>query len=521
MFAPDGIPNRPPARLYRASSSRLSSGGAIGATGVSGRSGGNRRASSSSVGGTEKKGRSPLGTLAKSASTSKNGGSGKGFGKRTVIHTGKKERKPEDEKRGRLRRFALQSVSRSILRGEKKADGKAMFRVGSCQRAIVPVAKAVGLQYVPVTKSAHYKNLQQCGSVWTCPCCSAKIAERRRDELARLIEKHLKACGSVYMVTHTTAHNRYDDLGVLLSRFILAQGKMKGHRQFKKLHEDFGIIGSVKALEVTWSPLNGWHVHSHTLLFSEQKEIDVDRYEEVARPLWKMYALKQGLTMNEHGFKMDRTFGAVQDYILKFGHDPATDKVWGVESEMAKNHAKQGRMTDHFTPFGMLAEIYDYDREDLKPVFREYALCFKGRRQLEYSRGLKARYQEEEKEDEELVLESQENEAITLVELGKSQWEKVVGNDVRGELLEAVRTGCVGVVLKFLAGFGIEVEPAPLSGLRVQTPKGVGVISLVVKCPILCRWRCSVILEGDGVDRWRAFDLTEVVILKKERVASQ
>ena len=117
---------------------------------------------------------------------------------------------------------------------------------------------------------------------------------------------------------------------------------MKGNRPFTSLCKKLGIIGSVKALEVTWSPLNGWHVHSHTLIFSDHKDMDVDAYEKVARPLWKQYALKQGLTMNEHGFKIDRTFGAVQDYVLKFGHDPATDNIWGVESEMVKSHSKQG-----------------------------------------------------------------------------------------------------------------------------------------------------------------------------------
>ena len=507
MFAPGQVPGDSPS-------------GFVGAARRSGGAGGAKR----------RGGRTLLGTFAKSASTSLNGGDKKGFCKRArVIRTKKKERLPSDEKLVRLRRLALQGVSREILKDLKMSNGKLMFRVGLCLRAIVPVSKGsdsdavntVDAQYVPATKSSHYKNLQQCGSVWTCPCCSAKVSERRRGDLAHLIQEHLKACGSVHMVTHTIAHTRFDDLAVLLASFSAAQSAMKGNRPFTRLCKQLGIIGSVKALEVTWSPLNGWHVHWHTLIFSDQKDMDVDAYEKVARPLWKQYALKQGLTMNEHGFKIDRTFGAVQDYVLKFGHDPATDNVWGVESEMVKSHAKQGRRDDHYTHFGLLAEIYDNDRQDLKPIFREYAMCFKGSRQLTYSPGLKKRYPVEEKTDEELVLESQNKDAITLVKLEERQWKIILGNDVRGELLEAVRTGCPGAVIKFLAEFDIEAVPAPLAGLRVQTPDGVGVVSLVTKCPILGRWRCSVILEGDSVDRWRAFDLTEIVILEKEKVASQ
>jgi len=224
--------------------------------------------------------------------------------------------------------------------------------------------------------------------------------------------------------------------------------------------------------------------------------------------------------MNEHGFKIDRTFGAVQDYILKFGHDPATESVWGVESEMVKSHAKQGRVTEHYTPFQLLAAVYDGGREDLRPIFQEYAMCFKGKRQLEYSRGLKALYKDVDgKTDEELVLESQEKEAITLVELEEEKWKAVVANDIRGELLEAVRTGCPGAVIHFLAEFGIEAVPAPLAGLRVLTPDGAAVVSFVTKDTILKRWRCSCYLETGGGGSWRAFDLTQIVVLgfvKKE-----
>jgi len=520
VFAPDGIPNRPSKRLYRASGGRFPVGIAENVR----RSVGNCSASSSGVGGTERKGRSPLGTFAKSAASGRNGGKKKGFCKRAIIRTKKKERTAEDERVGRLRRFALQGVSRSILRGVKTDKGKPMFRVALCLRAVVPetgkgkgAVKRVGAQYVPSTKSSHYTNLQQCGSVWTCPCCSAKICEKRRGELARLVEKHIKGHGSVWMVTHTTAHTRFDDLMTLLASFSEAQRKMKAHRQYVELREELGIVGSVKALEVTWSPENGWHVHSHTLVFSSQKDMSVEAYEQVARPLWKQYALKQGLAMNEHGFKIDRTFGAVQDYILKFGHDPATESVWGVESEMVKSHAKQGRVTEHYTPFQLLAAIHDQGREDLKPIFQEYAMCFKGKRQLEYSRGLKALYEDvDEKTDEELVLESQEKEAITFVELEEEKWKAVLANDIRGELLEAVRTGCPGAVMKFLADFDIEAIPAPLAGYRVVTPDGIGVISLVTKCPILGRWRCSVMLESGDGGSWRAFDLTQIVVLGKE-----
>jgi hypothetical protein len=98
---------------------------------------------------------------------------------------------------------------------------------------------------------------------------------------------------------------------------------------------------------------------------------------------------------------MNRTYGAVQDYITKYGHEPE-GKPWGVESEMVKGHTKQGRGEQHWTPFGLLGAIAD-GFEELAPHFQEYAAVFKGRKQLNFSPGFKACYQEEEKTDEELA----------------------------------------------------------------------------------------------------------------------
>jgi hypothetical protein len=520
MFAPDGVPNRPPGRLYRSSGP----GGAR----ISRRAGGRRSAIGAVPGGVGGVGREALGTLAKTAAAGLKRGK-KGFRKRTPLvglqDDGKKQYPPrrvkrtaDDERAARLRKFALQNCAVSVLRDSRKRDGKPMFRVCSCLRGVIPVEKTVGVRYVPKVGSSHYQNLLTCASVWVCPVCSSRIAEKRRDELARLIKKHIKAGGSCYMVTYTISHCRYDDLRELLRLFLAARSDMKGSRLGRKLKATFVLVGSVSVLEVTWSYENGWHPHVHEIIFCENASMDVEAYDQMARAAWEAGATLHGLKMNKHGFKIDRTYGAVQDYITKFGCDPATEKPWGVESEMVRGHLKQGRTSEHYTPFALLAAIYDNDRNDLKPIFREYALCFKGRKQLNYSPGLKDRYKEVEKDDDELLAEC-ENEALTLVDLDREQWKAVVGNDIRGELLEAARTGSAGVVINFLADYGIEAIPAPLAGYHVLTPDGVGVISLVVKCPILKRWRCSVLLESGGASSWRAFDLSlvQVTVMEKEQ----
>jgi hypothetical protein len=454
--------------------------------------------------------RSRLGTIAKTVSTQVGGrrNGHNSFRNRAQNPRRKKKPTPEELSQARVRKFGLQSVAARIVPEQL---------VAKCLRHKIPVARSVEVGCVPATHSAHYGKLQLCASVWACPICAGSITERRRDELAKIVKKHIEAGGSVYMTTYTVSHKRYDDLGDLVGHFLAARRKMRQGRNGQALRKKFNIVGTVSVLEVTWSERNGWHPHVHELVFCGG-ELDAEGYEAFARSAWRRAAEHEGLEMNEHGFKLDRTYGAVADYVAKFGRDPATDRVWGVESEMTKGHLKQGRGPADdpgMTPFAMLAAIYDQERCDLEPKFREYATVFKGRKQLNYSPGLKAMYQEAEKTDEEIINEH-EHQSVVLAELQDEQWEQVLGNDARGELLESARTCRPGVVLNFLQGLGAPVYPEQFmrfEGWRVLTPAGAATVASILDCPILKRWRCSVVLDEpvDG-SAWKAFDFVDIEI---------
>ena len=70
---------------------------------------------------------------------------------------------------------------------------------------------------------AFYHGLMACGSVWTCPVCAAKIAERRRLELKQAIEAAKVKGFGVYFVTLTIPHGVGDDLHQLLANLYLPQ----------------------------------------------------------------------------------------------------------------------------------------------------------------------------------------------------------------------------------------------------------------------------------------------------------
>lgn len=331
----------------------------------------------------------------------------------------------------RIKRWRLQSISRRLLPKEA---------VAKCNHHMIPIQSQV-LIHENQQKDGNrrfYSGLQICGSVWACPICAAKVTERRRQELEKAIREAKEKGLHIYFATYTFSHHKKESLEDNLSRFKDARHAVKSGRWAKEHKEKYGIVGSIEVLEVTYGHnSNGWHPHTHELIFTE-KEVNLADFERDIRLKWKAEAAKHGLTMNDHGFVLAKTEGAIADYIAKFGKEPYdSNHVWGPEAELTKGHLKKGRgpeEDEHLTPFGILNAI-DNGHEELEPVFQEYALAFKGRQQLRWSPGLKKRLQVEEKSDEELAQEKQEN-ATAILSIERPAWKIVRGNDYKAELLE-------------------------------------------------------------------------------------
>jgi len=169
--------------------------------------------------------------------------------------------------------------------------------------------------------------------------------------------------------------------------------------------------------------------------------------------------------MNEHGFQLDRTFGAVADYVAKFGREPLR-QPWGTAAELAKSHLKRGRGNEHLTPFAML-ELISLGHDELKPIFTEYATWFKGKHQLVWSAGLRSRLLENtmDKSDLEIAGEQEpEEEMVLLGQLSRRQWSVILKKEVRGELLEVAKSGNWQDVIDFLLCIDADNEPTLFLG---------------------------------------------------------
>lgn len=332
-----------------------------------------------------------------------------------------------DFRAAKLERFGLQSVVRDLLPVSRTA-GCLRFRRATKEGGTANVEVWRHAEF----QTAHYQGLQVCGSVWQCPVCSAKISERRRIELAAAIAMHKAKGGEVLLLTLTNKHDRRDDLKALLDGQARALKRfMRGTKAAKAWFDRLGSIGTIRAMEVTHGDANGWHPHYHVLVFVQAK-LDLAEVVQQGAKLWQDCCRLAGLAIPsiERGLTLQGG-----DYAAKYVGK------WGLEQEMTKGHQKKAR-AGGATPFDLLRRVLA-DRKDLRSgsLFREFAQVFKGRRQLVWSKGLKAMFAIEEQTDEALS-EGQTEGAELWARLSIIEWRQILRFEkqgafkIRGQILD-------------------------------------------------------------------------------------
>jgi hypothetical protein len=342
----------------------------------------------------------------------------------------------------RLERYALQSVSRSIL---------PKSRTAKCLRVPFRPDGKVDIWYSPEHQSASFGGLVTCGSVWVCPPCSAKVTERRRVEIQAAISAWEALGGSVVLLTLTHGHTQADALADLLSGQQKALYHFFGGRKGRELMDALGRVGHIRAWEVTHGRRrqvnNGWHPHFHILLFLEHSHHDLIWAEDWAYHVWLNACQLAGLPLPNRRYGVtiqDGTKAAA--YVAKMGHEDAGGS-WGLDAEMTKGHIKQAK--DGETPFDLLRAALAGDDPQARALFREFAENFKGKRQLVWSRGLRERFNLDDLSDADLAA-AHESDAFLLSSLSRDDWRLILRFDARGELLELCRHGSLEPISRLL-----------------------------------------------------------------------
>lgn len=367
---------------------------------------------------------------------------------------------------------------------------------------------------------ARIAGVSTCGSGWACPVCAVKIAEPRREELAMAMAAWVRAARwsvspepetfTVSLLTATFPHQAADDrveggdtrprarlareveqLRDRVERFAAALASWKGSRAYKSTMGAVERAGNIRALEVTVGDANGWHPHTHDLLFTRRPlsmfrleawrasaaelKLDPDkakhwsmiagnlrddpsRFERSLSPeyvtlrdAWIAACIRAGLataadvaSMRLHSLDLrDGQYAA--EYVAKFGREA---DGWSLPSELARSSSKGGRLTssaEHYTPQQLLAAAAEGDRW-AGFRYRAFVAVFTGRRMLTWSPGLRKRLSCYDGR-----LAKEQSDELLAAAFEARPEEKLAGTVTADQLRIVTARGALGLLLAYVA----------------------------------------------------------------------
>lgn len=392
-----------------------------------------------------------------------------------------------------VERYALQAQARRSMlehhRGQPD-EGFKPHKVTRCRRWLRPPRPGELIQAEVFrhrdTGRTHYGGLEVCGSSWACPVCASKIAERRAEEIRKAVGQWIAAGGVCYFLTLTVPHYACDGLQGMVQGVRKALERFRGGKAFQALKRAIGYAGMIRALEVTWGEVNGWHPHSHEIWFCRLDDPDLfpvgellERWQDSAeaagfrRPSWRGLTVRKVETEAEARERL-------ADYCAKFGVDYDPDRpLWGAAEELTRAHSKRGRSVSkreqgRFTPWDFLREQYNPEASTgfklrCRALFAEYVTRFKGLAQVFWSRGLKSRFDLDDLTDEEVAEDTREP-AESLAVIEPEDWAKVIyRRDHRADLLLIAQAGGAPALREFLASLPSSVGAVGESAASAQS----------------------------------------------------
>lgn len=267
--------------------------------------------------------------------------------------------------------------------------------------------------------TAKTVNYKVCGRLWSCPYCARSISLYRMREVRHVIRTMLEQGFHAYMFTFTIPHTRHDYLAWLIDVLYGSTGKLareRGviqnafkHRNFQEVFKLRGHFHSITNKEVTWGATNGWHPHSHAVHFFREPltDTDIQRMRDAYAQAVKTATTRN---INQHGFDC-RPFDNHRDYLAKHGLSSVELAGHGFKDP---NHKHGSNNEPRLDPFKFLAMARSGDRM-AESLFLEFSLALFGRRQLQFTNGLKKFVGLDEFTDIQAIQMAEESEARTTM----------------------------------------------------------------------------------------------------------
>ncbi|MBC8147402.1 MAG: hypothetical protein H8E98_05400 [Bacteroidetes bacterium] len=307
--------------------------------------------------------------------------------------------------------------------------------------------------------------LETCGSP-RCPICGPKIYSRKAEELEIVEKGHRKDGGTAYLMTLTSAHTLKDSLAKTRKLVALAIRKFRAHdtwkRRIKKLLD---YKGDCRGVEVTWGKINGFHLHNHFSIYSNNSLSgdELDEIFEMIIGLWQWACSEVNLKASRaHGVDIfEARKGGVADYITKSGS-------WGVTGELTSSHAKKAK-NGNFTMHELMQMLIDKDLlkssglslERVKAIVYEYMFAMAGAHSMDWAGSRKWRDQyltdEDIKTDEE--ASKLDDDGAELIAFCNSKlWYRIYWAGLSGVVRSVYEVGGFKSLVILLDKFGLDTS---------------------------------------------------------------
>ncbi len=330
-------------------------------------------------------------------------------------------------------------------------------RVKGCGRRRATSSSGVIVRMDKLTNIAGYAGLQSCASVWADPVCNARIMARRAVDLGYAIEKWQATGGRVLFATLTMRHNRDEELGQLWGRLSKGWHRVTGGKAWKTDCRVYGITGWTRVVEVTYGR-NGWHVHTHVLVFVEG-EFTAARGDELMERLfgrWKAGVVASGGREPLRRGQDVRVIKGAGDKTLAAYF---TKAVYGanVALEFTQSQTKKQRTLYGTRPVWAVLDEAQQGVAWAVDAWREWERASKGKRQMSWSKGLRDLLgMEVEESDEGIVSEEMGSSDDDVVIITAEGWQTVTKGKLCSQVLDAVESRGLAGLHQFLDDNGIE-----------------------------------------------------------------
>ncbi len=351
-------------------------------------------------------------------------------------------------------------------------DCSTLDRVRACRRT--PRGPTVALERRE--GRARFTGLTTCGSVWACPCCSARINAERADELRQAVESWHARGGTVALLTLTMRHRRGVSLATYWDALSPALAASLGGRysRARKAKEAAGAEGHVIARECTHGA-NGWHLHAHALIFLNSPSPDaIGELGAAMYAAWAARLKRQGLSTPSlrHGVDLRvLNLSAAREHAARY-LAKGTFEATRAAGELAGGDGKAARPGNR-TPWDVLADLTAKRTPQDLAIWREWETASRGRRALTWSVGLRKRLGLGDELADEEITDDDDEPSELIARLTPEIW-RIVRARRHGpsDLLRAAergspdeaRQGCARLLRRWASRAGPQPRAGPRRG---------------------------------------------------------